>query len=106
MDSMATGPRSALPIMAMRPVCSSIMSVNLSIVLPLAGGTYHEGVVGYPKNINPLYSSNRDVDRDLSQLIYSSLYRYDENGQLVNDLAEGVETSDNKTFIVTLKNNV
>lgn len=75
-------------------------------VLPLAGGTYHEGVVGYPKNINPLYSVNKDVDRDLSQLIYSSLYRYDENGQLVNDLAESIETSDNKTFVVTLKNNV
>ncbi len=78
---------------------------NHVTVLPLSGGVYHEGVLGYPKNINPLYN-NRDVDRDLSQLIYSSLYRYNENGQLVNDLAEGVETSDNKTFIVTLKNNV
>jgi ABC-type dipeptide transport system, periplasmic component len=75
-------------------------------VLPLSGGTYHEGVVGYPKTINPLYNVNRDVDRDLSQLIYSSLYRYDENGQLVNDLADNIETSDNKTFVVTLKNNV
>ena len=75
-------------------------------VIPLTGGTYHEGVAGYPKTINPLYSASRDVDRDLAQLIYSSLFRYDENGQLTSDLADKIETSDNKTFVVTLKNNV
>lgn len=75
-------------------------------VIPLTGGTYHEGVTGYPKTINPLYSASRDVDRDLAQLIYSSLFRYDENGQLTSDLADKIETSDNKTFVVTLKNNV
>jgi len=74
-------------------------------VLPVSGGTYEEGVAGYPKNINPLYDTNRDVDEDLTSLIYSSLYRFDQNGQLVNDLAENIETSDNKTFVVTLKNN-
>lgn len=76
------------------------------IISPVVGGTYYEGVVGYPKTINPLYNINRDVDYDLTQLIYSSLYRYDENGQLVNDLAENIETSDNKIFIITLKENV
>jgi peptide/nickel transport system substrate-binding protein len=71
--------------------------------LPLFGGVYTEGLVGYPKNVNPLYSSNRDVDADLAKLIYSGLYRYDKNGTLVNDLAEKIETEDNKTFVVTLK---
>ena len=75
-------------------------------VLPVSGGTYHEGVVGYPKTINPLYDVNRDVDSDLSQLIYSRLFTYDENGKLVGDLASNVETSDNKTFVITLKDNV
>jgi peptide/nickel transport system substrate-binding protein len=75
-------------------------------VLPVVGGTYYEGVIGYPKTINPLYDSSRDVDSDLSQLIYSRLFSYDASGQLVNDLADNIETIDNKTFIVTLKNNV
>lgn len=79
---------------------------NHVTVTPLTGGVYHEGVVGYPKTINPLYSVNRDVDRDLAQLVYSSLFKYDDNGQLVNDLAESIETSDNKTFVITLKDNV
>lgn len=98
-------------------ICLAVVLINLAYlgirfynkhisVLPISGGTYHEGVTGYPKNINPLYDSNRDVDSDLTKLIYSSLYRYDSNGQLVGDLADNIETSDNKTFVVTLKNNV
>lgn len=75
-------------------------------ILPVVGGTYHEAVVGYPKNINPLYDTNRDVDSDLSALIYSRLFTYDVNGELINDLADNITTSDNKTFVVTLKNNV
>lgn len=75
-------------------------------VLPLFGGVYTEGVLGYPKNINPLYSLNRDVDSDLAKLVYSSLYRYDKDGKLVGDLAENIETADNKTFVVTLKKDI
>lgn len=99
--------RIALAIVLVNLVYLGIRFYNKHItVTPLPGGTYHEGVAGYPKTINPLYSTNRDVDRDLSQLIYSSLCKYDKNGQLVNDLAENIETSDSKTFVVTLKNNV
>ena len=98
-------------------ICLAVVLLNIAYlgfrfyekhitVIPITGGTYIEGVVGYPKTINPLYDVNRDVDSDLSQLIYSSLYTYDANGQLVGDLATSTETSDNKTFIVTLKNNV
>lgn len=98
-------------------ICLAIVLINIVYlgvrfynkhitVTPLFGGTYYEGVVGYPKTINPLYDISRDVDSDLSQLIYSRLYTYDVNGQLVGDLADNIETSDNKTFVVTLKNNV
>ena len=75
-------------------------------ITPISGGTYSEGVAGYPKTINPLYDLNRDVDSDLSSLIYSRLFTYDPKGQLVNDLADNIETTDNKTFVVTLKSNV
>jgi peptide/nickel transport system substrate-binding protein len=75
--------------------------------LPVAGGDYTEGVVGYPKTINPLYAVNRDVDSDLSSLIYSSLFKYDANGQLINDLADNLTISANgREYLVTIKNNV
>ncbi len=76
-------------------------------LLPKAGGTYSEGVVGYPQTINPLYSSNRDVDADLSRLIYSSLFQYDERGQITQDLASAwnIDAS-GKIYTVTLRPDV
>ena len=70
---------------------------------PVSGGEYIEGVVGYPKIINPLYSVNRDVDSDLSRLVYSSLFKYDQNGKLINDLAESVTINDDNEYIIKLK---
>ena len=75
--------------------------------LPAAGGEYIEGVVGYPKSINPLYAVNRDIDSDLSRLVYSSLFKYDQNGNLSADLAAAEEVSANgKEYIVRIKDNV
>lgn len=98
-------------------ICLAIVLVNIFYlgfrfynkhitVSPISGGTYSEGVVGYPKAINPLYDVARDVDSDLSRLIYSRLFNYNTNGQLVGDLSSDIQTSDNKTFIVTIKDNV
>ncbi|MDP2944488.1 MAG: peptide ABC transporter substrate-binding protein [bacterium] len=75
--------------------------------LPLAGGEYIEGVTGYPKSINPLYAVNRDIDSDLSRLIYSSLFKYDQNGNLNEDLAEAVEVSANgKEYTIRIKDDI
>lgn len=75
--------------------------------LPATGGSYTEGVVGYPKTINPLYAVNRDVDSDLSRLIYSSLLKYNTQGQLINDLAASFSSSENnKEYIVIIRDNV
>ncbi len=74
---------------------------------PKAGGTYTEGLVGYPKTINPLYATNRDVDADLSRLIYSSLFVYDADGRLANDLADSYSIgAEGKEYTVKLKDNV
>lgn len=73
---------------------------------PIEGGTYYEGVVGYPRNVNPIYSLSRETDRDLTRLIFSSLFKYDKDGKLVSDLAQSIETSDNKVFVVTLRDDV
>ncbi len=74
---------------------------------PKIGGTYIEGVVGYPQTINPLYATSRDIDSDLTRLIYSSLFVYDQNGRLVNDLVDNYTVSaDYKEYTIKIKNNV
>ena len=35
-------------------------------IKPAEGGIYIEGVVGFPRWINPLYAPSNDVDRDLT----------------------------------------
>lgn len=99
-------------------ICIAVIAVNVIYLgvsfvkkhlqyTPAQGGEYVEGVVGYPQTINPLYSTNRDIDNDLSRLIYSSLFKYDQNGQLTNDLAEKVTISANSLeYTVKIKGNV
>ncbi len=79
---------------------------NLEIV-PVHGGLYSEALLGFPKNINPLYNLANDVDRDLSSLIFSSLFKRDVNGLLINDLVEKYELSeDGKEYSFKIKNNI
>lgn len=80
---------------------------NHLILMPAYGGIYSEGLVGYPQSINPLYANSRDVDADLSRLIYSSLFRYDENGRLMPDLASSWKIEDSgKVYILSLRSGV
>jgi peptide/nickel transport system substrate-binding protein len=72
--------------------------------VPVVGGQYREGLIGSPVHINPLYTNLSDVDNDISRLIYSSLFKYDANGQLIGDLAESYQVSaDGKTYTIKLK---
>ena len=65
-----------------------------TIEKPVAGGSYVEGVIGQPTFINPLVSSNNNVDKDLIKIIFSSL----------DDLTENYQISeDNKSWTITLK---
>ncbi len=74
---------------------------------PREGGEYSEAIIGQPKLINPIFASINDVDADLSALIYSGLFRYDHNQQLVGDLATAYElSSDKKTYTINLRKNV
>jgi ABC-type transport system substrate-binding protein len=63
-------------------------------VVPAEGGTYTEGIVGSPHFINPIYASSSDVDRDLTELIFSGLMKYNEKGEIVPDLAEEYQISE------------
>lgn len=73
---------------------------------PSAGGKYSEALLKEPRNINPLLAV-QDADRDISRLVFSSLFTYDGVGTLVPDLAENLEISpDGKTYTVVLKKNI
>jgi peptide/nickel transport system substrate-binding protein len=78
---------------------------NLETV-PSFGGEYSEGLVGSPKYINPLYAFS-DVDSDLSFLIYSSLFKYNGNGDLKYDLITDYEIKESgKVYILKLRDDV
>lgn len=75
--------------------------------MPAFGGKFREGVVGQPRLINPLYLSTQDADRDIVELLFSGIMKYNEEGKLVNDLAKTVEIGEQgKTFDVFLKENI
>lgn len=74
-------------------------------VMPAIGGSYREGMVGSPRFINPIYAASNDADRALTELIFSGLMQYDDQGKIVLDIAESFSIEDDgKTYAVTLKN--
>ena len=81
--------------------------VNLTKVIPKSGGGYIEGIVGQPLYINPLLSQTSEADSDLTELIYSGLFKYDKDGNIAPDLAESYSISDDqKEYTVILKKNI
>ncbi len=75
-------------------------------IKPAEGGTYIEGVVGSPRYINPIYSESFDVDRDLVQLLFSGLMKYDSEGKIIPDLAVDYKISEEgKIYEFYLKEN-
>ena len=76
-------------------------------VRPAPGGSYIEGMVGQPRFINPVYSPLNDVDRDLAEILFSGLMKYDKEGKIINDLADRFEVKeDGKTYEFFLKDNI
>ena len=73
-------------------------------IIPISGGEYIEGLIGAPKYINPLYASFSDVDNDITNLVFSSMFKRGKNGELVNDLVDSYEISqDNKIYTFKIK---
>lgn len=77
-------------------VNSTIRIQENSILVPMAGGFYREGVVGQPIAINPIASPN-PADEDLSALIFSPLL----------DLASTIDTKkDGRVYSVKIPDNL
>ncbi len=82
-------------------VSSFFLAINFYLkateVQPAVGGRYSEGMVGTPRFINPIYAQSSDVDRDLVEIIFSSL----------TDIAEKIEVRDEgELYHIHLKENV
>lgn len=76
---------------------------------PAQGGNFIEGVIGHPRFINPIYAEISDLDRDLVELIFSGLMKYDSKGELVPDLAKDykiLELEDGKVYEFYLRDDV
>ncbi len=74
--------------------------------VPAKGGTYTEGLIGVPRFINPLYGQNSEIDRDLTQISFAGLMKYDSENNLVPYLAEKVETDNKRVFNVVLRDDI
>lgn len=73
---------------------------------PTDGGVFTEGVLGSFRNANPLYASG-SADSSVERLVFSGLFRFDQNNNLVGELAEGWQLDARETtYTVTLKENL
>ncbi|MBW8010132.1 MAG: peptide ABC transporter substrate-binding protein [Chloroflexi bacterium] len=59
-----------------------------AVAEPTEGGLYIEALVGQLSRLNPLLDNQNQVDRDVNRLIFSSLVRFDANGNPQPDLAQ------------------
>ncbi len=93
-----------LGVVLVAAVIGLLWQINnlVSVEVPSAGGSLHEGIVGTPRFINPLLAIS-DADRDLTALTYSGLMRAMPEGELTPDLAASHQVSEDgltHTFIL------
>lgn len=74
---------------------SILVNLNNRLLVdsPSYKGTLKEGIVGTPRFINPVLAVS-DPDRDMVSLVYSGLMRPDNQGNLIKDMAESMEVSE------------
>jgi len=84
----------------------SKLNNSFMVEVPTSGGTITEGVISVPTLVNPVLAIS-EIDKDLTKLIYSGLTRKDAIGEIIPDLAESFEVSQNKlTYTFILKDNL
>jgi len=86
-------------------VFSGFLQKN-TVIVPSEGGEAKEGVLGQPQFINPLYAYSSEVDREITELVFSSLFTYDSQGNIVPDLIEDYRITDSgKSIEFSIKEN-
>lgn len=77
-------------------------------VIPTKGGVYREGAVLSARflYINPLFAIQNNVERDITEIVFDGLMRFDKDGNIVPHIASSYNTEDNKVFDVVLRNDV
>lgn len=68
-----------------------------TVLAPIEGGSYTEGVVGQPIAINPLIAAGNEADRDLIELLFSDLSEL---------MADYKLSDDQKSWTIELKENL
>lgn len=73
---------------------------------PIPGGTYTEGILGTFTTSNPLYATG-SVDSSVSRLVFSGLFKYNDQNALVGDLAQSWAVNERgNVYTVVLKPNL
>ena len=74
---------------------------------PVEGGVYTEAIIGQISRLNPLLDAGNQADRDIDQLLFSGLVKFDSNGIAQPDMAETIVTSqDGLLYNIKLKENL
>ncbi len=103
--------RLVFSILVVLLVLSTLLILNtinrhFLVSMPNYGGSISEGIIGSPRFINPVLALS-DADQDMVALVYSGLMRKDPDGNLIPDLAQTYEISeDGLTYTFTLKENI
>lgn len=87
--------------------CTVVQTLSLSgyyqTVRPTPGGIYNEGMVGTYSNANPLFATG-SVDIAVSRLLFAGLLKYNDQNQLVGDLASSYTVdATGKHYVFTLR---
>jgi peptide/nickel transport system substrate-binding protein len=78
------------------------LNKKYSTEVPVSGGSYTEGIVGFSRFINPVLAYT-DADKDMTSLVYSGLVKPSSQGEITSDLAESWSISEDGliyTFIL------
>jgi peptide/nickel transport system substrate-binding protein len=109
LDRMTLREKTILALLAVILITSGALSLVGFIdrhthLIAQFGGTYTEAAVGQPRYINPILAGANDLDLDLTSLVYSSLFKLDNEFNLTNDLASEYSISeDGKIYTVKLR---